>query len=105
MTEDPMILGHYLALSSALFLIGLAGVALNRRNALVLLMALELMLLACVLSFASFARHGLGEEGLVFAMFALAVSAAETAIGLALLVLVYRSRAGLATESFSELKG
>lgn len=102
--ESAVTLEHYIALSAALFFIGFAGVALNRRNALVLLMALELMLLACVLSFASFAHYGSGVGGIVFAMIALAVCAAETAIGLAILVMAYRSRANVETESFSELK-
>lgn len=98
-------LGHYLSLAAMLFLIGLLGVVLNRRNMIVLLMAIELMLLAVNINLVAFS-HFLGNlSGQVFTMIVLTVAAAESAIGLALFVVAYRQRASLDVVDLSELKG
>jgi len=98
-------LSHYLALSSALFLIGLLGVVLNRRNIIVLLMAVELMLLAVNINFVAFSHFGGNLTGQVFSMIILTVAAAEAAIGLAILVVTYRHRGSIAVDDVSEMKG
>ena len=97
-------LGHYLALSSVLFTIGAAGF-LYRRNALIALMSIELMLNAVNLAFVGFARH-LGQvDGHVFAIFVMAVAAAEAAVGLALVLLLFRHKATVDLDNFDLLKG
>jgi NADH-quinone oxidoreductase subunit K len=84
-------LGHYLGLSAVLFAIGVTGV-LVRRNALVVFMSIELMLNAANLAFVAFARHRADVGGLVFVFFVLAVAAAEVAVGLAIIIAIYRNR-------------
>ena len=98
-------LPHYLTLSSVLFLIGLMGVVLNRRNIIILLMAIELMLLAAVMNFIAFAHYGHDLAGQVVAMVVLTVAAAESAIGLAILVVAYRQRHSIAVDDLTEMKG
>lgn len=98
-------LGHYLSLAAMLFLIGLMGVILNRRNVIVLLMAIELMLLAVNINLVAFS-HFLGNlTGQVFTMMILTVAAAESAIGLAIFVVAYRQRASLEVNDMAEMKG
>ena len=90
--------------SAALFMVGAAGV-LSRRNALIVLMSIELMLNAVNLAFVGFARH-LGQvDGHVFAVFVMAVAAAEAAVGLALVILLFRHKATVDLETFTLLKG
>lgn len=90
--------------SAALFMIGAMGV-LSRRNALIVLMSVELMLNAVNLAFVGFARH-LGQvDGHVFAVFVMAVAAAEAAVGLALVILLFRHKASVDLENFTLLKG
>jgi NADH-quinone oxidoreductase subunit K len=84
-------LSHYLALSAVLFTIGVVGV-LVRRNALVVFMSIELMLNAANLAFVAFARHRADTAGLVFVFFVLAVAAAEVAVGLAIIIAIFRNR-------------
>lgn len=98
-------LGHYLALAAMLFVIGLLGVVLNRRNMIVMLMAIELMLLAVNINLVAFARFGGAIAGEVFTMMILTVAAAESAIGLAIFVIAFRQRGSLGTQEISELKG
>lgn len=98
-------LGHYLALSGLLFALGLAGVIVSRRNVIIALMAVELMLLACNINLVTFSRFNADIGGQVFAMIVLTVAAAESAIGLAILVLAYRLRASAALDSLSDMKG
>jgi len=98
-------LGHYLALSGVLFAIGLLGVVLNRRNAIVWLMAVELMMLSATLNFVAFSQFLGVMAGQVFAMIALTVAAAETAIGLAILVIAFRQRGNIGIGSLRDLKG
>ncbi|MBL8360652.1 MAG: NADH-quinone oxidoreductase subunit NuoK [Rubrivivax sp.] len=101
----PVTLGHYLSLGGMLFALSVVGIFLNRRNLIVLLMAIELMLLAVNLNFIAFS-HFLGDmAGQVFVFFILTVAAAESAIGLAILVVLFRNRELIDVEQLDELKG
>jgi NADH-quinone oxidoreductase subunit K len=105
MNLAPLTLGHYLSLGGILFALSVVGIFLNRRNLIVLLMAIELMLLAVNLNFVAFS-HYLGDmAGQVFVFFILTVAAAESAIGLAILVVLFRSRASINVEELDSLKG
>ncbi|MFT7400626.1 MAG: NADH-quinone oxidoreductase subunit K [Hydrogenophaga sp.] len=98
-------LGHYLSLGAILFAMSVIGIFLNRRNLIVLLMAIELMLLAVNMNFVAFA-YFLGDlHGQVFVFFILTVAAAESAIGLAILMLLFRNRASISVEELNILKG
>jgi NADH-quinone oxidoreductase subunit K len=98
-------LPHYLVLGAALFAIAIVGIFLNRRNVIILLMSIELMLLAVNLNFVAFS-HFLGDiAGQVFVFFILTVAAAESAIGLAILVLLFRNVGSIDVEELSKLKG
>jgi NADH-quinone oxidoreductase subunit K len=98
-------LSHYLVLGAILFAISVVGVVLNRKNLIVLLMAIELMLLAVNLNFIAFS-HYLGDmAGQVFVFFILTVAAAESAIGLAILVLLFRNVGSIDVEDLDQLKG
>ena len=105
MSLGPITLGHYLSLGGMLFALSVIGIYLNRRNLIVLLMAIELMLLAVNLNFVAFS-HYLGDmAGQVFVFFILPVAAAESAIGLAILVVLFRNRATINVEELDTLKG
>jgi NADH-quinone oxidoreductase subunit K len=105
MSLGPITLGHYLSLGGLLFALSVVGIFLNRRNLIVLLMAIELMLLAVNLNFVAFS-HYLGDmAGQVFVFFILTVAAAESAIGLAILVVLFRNRESIDVEELDELKG
>ena len=98
-------LGHYLSLGAILFTLSIIGIFLNRKNLIVLLMAIELMLLAVNMNFVAFS-HYLGDmAGQVFVFFILTVAAAESAIGLAILVLVFRNRLAINVSELDTLKG
>jgi NADH-quinone oxidoreductase subunit K len=98
-------LGHYLTVAAALFTIGVFGIFLNRKNVIVILMSIELILLAVNINFIAFSSF-LGDlVGQVFALFVLTVAAAESAIGLAILVVFYRNRRTIAVEDVNLLKG
>ena len=98
-------LPHYLVLGALLFAISVVGIFLNRKNVIVLLMAIELMLLAVNLNFVAFS-HYLGDmAGQVFVFFILTVAAAESAIGLAILVVLFRTRSTIAVDDLDSLKG
>ena len=98
-------LSHYLVLGAILFALSVIGIFLNRRNLIVLLMAIELMLLAVNLNFVAFS-HYLGDmAGQVFVFFILTVAAAESAIGLAILVVLFRNRASINVEELDTLQG
>ncbi len=98
-------LGHYLSLGAMLFALSVIGIFLNRRNLIVLLMAIELMLLAVNLNFIAFS-HFLGDmAGQVFVFFILTVAAAESAIGLAIMVVLFRNRSSIDVEQLDTLKG
>ncbi len=98
-------LQEYLVLGAVLFGIGVAGVFINRKNVIVLLMSIELMLLAANMNFIAFS-HFLGNAaGQVFVLFILTVAAAESAIGLAILVVLFRNRRSINVEDIDSLKG
>ena len=98
-------LTHFMLLSGALFAVGVAGVFVNRRHALVLLMSLELILLAVNTNFIAAAHYLQDLAGQAFALFVLTIAAAEIAIGLAIVVVVFRSRETIDTEDLSEVRG
>ena len=98
-------LTYVLALSGVLFAIAVAGVFLNRRNVIVLLMCIELMLLAVNFNFVAFARFMGDIAGQIFVFFILTVAAAEAAIGLAILVVVFRERRSIDVEDLDSLQG
>ncbi|MDD2326493.1 MAG: NADH-quinone oxidoreductase subunit NuoK [Alphaproteobacteria bacterium] len=98
-------LGHYLALAGMLFVIGVLGVILNRRHVIVLLMSIELMLLAVNINLVAFSHFNGNLAGQVFTMMILTVAAAETAIGLAILVVAFRQRGSIDVASLNEMKG
>jgi NADH-quinone oxidoreductase subunit K len=98
-------LGHYLTLGAVLFALSVIGIFLNRKNLIVLLMAIELMLLAVNTNFVAFS-HYLGDmQGQIFVFFILTVAAAESAIGLAILVLLFRNRSSVNVDELNALKG
>ena len=98
-------LSHVLLLSGILFSLAVAGIFINRKNVLLLLMCIELMLLSVNFNFIAFSHH-LGDlAGQVFVFFILTVAAAESAIGLAILVVLFRNRASINVEELDELKG
>ncbi len=98
-------LSHYLVLSAILFTIGVLGIFINRRNVIVILMSIELMLLAVNINFVAFSTHLHNLVGQVFAMFVLTVAAAEASIGLAILVVCFRNRGSIAVEDINLMKG
>ena len=98
-------LSHYLVLGAILFAISVVGIFLNRRNIIVLLMAIELMLLAVNLNFIAFSHYLGNLSGQVFVFFILTVAAAESAIGLAILVVLFRTRSTIAVDELDTLKG
>ena len=105
MTLGPITLGHYLSLGGILFALSVIGIFLNRRNLIVLLMAIELMLLAVNMNFIAFS-HYLGDAaGQIFVFFILTVAAAESAIGLAILVVLFRNLDTINVEDLDSLKG
>lgn len=105
MTAVGLSLGHYLILGAILFSISVLGIFLNRRNVIVVLMAIELMLLAVNMNFIAFS-HFLGDAaGQIFVFFILTVAAAESAIGLAILVVLFRGLDTINVEDLDTLKG
>ncbi|PIL20624.1 NADH-quinone oxidoreductase [Puniceibacterium antarcticum] len=98
-------LEHYLTVAGTLFVIGIFGLFLNRKNVIILLMSIELMLLAVNINFVAFSSF-LGDlVGQVFTLFVLTVAAAEAAIGLAILVCFFRNRGSIAVEDINVMKG
>jgi NADH-quinone oxidoreductase subunit K len=98
-------LGHYLSVAAVLFTLGIFGIFLNRKNVIVILMSIELILLAVNINLVAFSSF-LGDiVGQIFALLVLTVAAAETAIGLAILVVYYRNRGSIAVEDINLMKG
>jgi NADH-quinone oxidoreductase subunit K len=98
-------LGHYLVVATILFTLGIFGILINRKNVIIILMSIELILLAVNINLVAFSTH-LGDlVGQVFALFVLTVAAAEAAIGLAILVVFYRNRGSIAVEDINLMKG
>jgi len=98
-------LSHYLILAAILFCIGVVGIFLNRKNIIVILMAIELMLLAVNINFVAFSHFSGDIAGQVFVFFILTVAAAEAAIGLAILVVYFRNRNTISVDDMDSLKG
>ena len=98
-------LGHYLTLGAIIFTIGIIGIFLNRKNVIIILMSIELMLLAVNINLVSFSIHLQDLVGQVFTMFILTVSAAEAAVGLAIIVIYYKNKGSINVEQISSLKG
>lgn len=98
-------LSHFLILSALLFSVAVAGIFINRKNMIVLLMCIELMLLAVNMNFVAFSRFLDDTDGQVFVFFILTVAAAEAAIGLAILVVLFRNRRTINVDAISEMKG
>jgi len=98
-------LGHYLTVAAILFTLGLFGIFLNRKNVIIILMSIELMLLAVNINLVAFSTHMHDLAGQVFAMFVLTVAAAEAAIGLAILVVYHRNRGSIEVEDINMMKG
>jgi NADH-quinone oxidoreductase subunit K len=98
-------ISHYLTLGAILFCISVAGIFLNRKNVIILLMAIEIMLLAVNMNFIAFSSYLGDVAGQVFVFFILTVAAAEAAIGLAILVVLFRNRRTINVEELDSLKG
>jgi NADH-quinone oxidoreductase subunit K len=98
-------LGHYLTVAAILFTLGIFGIFLNRKNVIIILMSIELMLLAANINFVAFSAVRNDLVGQIFAMFVLTVAAAEAAIGLAILVVYFRNRGTIRVEDINMMKG
>ena len=98
-------LAHYLTVAAILFTLGIFGIFLNRKNVIIILMSVELMLLAVNINFVAFSHFLNDLVGQVFAMFVLTVAAAEAAIGLAILVVYFRNRGSIEVEDINLMKG
>ena len=98
-------LAHYLTVAAILFTLGIFGIFLNRKNVIIILMSIELILLAVNINFVAFSAFLHDLVGQIFAMFVLTVADAEAAIGLAILVAYYRNRGSIAVEDINALKG
>ena len=98
-------LPHYLSVAAMLFTIGVFGIFVNRKNVIIILMSVELILLAVNINFVAFSTHLNDVAGQVMAMFVLTVAAAEAAVGLAILVTFFRNRGDIAVDDVSMMKG
>ncbi len=98
-------LSHYLTVAAILFTIGIFGIFVNRKNVIIILMSIELILLAVNINFIAFSAFLNDLVGQIFALFVLTVAAAEAAIGLAILVVFYRNRGSIAVEDINMMKG
>ena len=98
-------LGHYLTLSAIIFSIGIVGIFLNRKNVIIILMSIELILLAVNINLVSFSIYLQNLVGQVFAIFILTVAAAETAVGLAIIVIYYKNKGSIHVEKINSLRG
>jgi len=98
-------LGHYLILAAIIFTIGVIGIFLNRKNVIIILMSIELILLAVNINLVSFSIFSQDLTGQIFTLFILTVAAAEAAIGLAIIVVYYRNKGSIRIEDISSLKG
>ena len=98
-------LGHYLVLGAILFTIGVLGIFLNKKNVIIILMSIELILLSININFVAFSSYLNDISGQVFSMFILTVAASEAAIGLAILVVFFRNKNSIAVEDINQMKG
>ena len=98
-------LGHYLTLAAIIFTLGIIGIFLNRKNVIIILMSIELILLAVNINLVSFSIYLQDLVGQVFTMFILTVAAAEAAVGLAIIVIFYKNKGSIDVEQINSLKG
>ena len=98
-------LGHYLTVAAILFTLGVFGILVNRKNVIIMLMSVELILLAVNINLVAFSSHMGDLKGQIFAMFVLTVAAAEAAIGLAILVVYFRNRGTIEVDDINLMKG
>ena len=98
-------LGHYLTLAAIIFTIGIVGIFLNRKNIIIILMSIELILLAVNINLVSFSIYLQNLVGQIFTMFVLTVAAAEAAVGLAIIVIYYKNKGSIHVEQINSLKG
>jgi NADH-quinone oxidoreductase subunit K len=98
-------LSHYLFVAAALFTIGVFGIFVNRKNVIIILMSIELVLLAVNINLVAFSAFLQNIQGQIFAMLVLTVAAAEAAVGLAILVTYFRNRGGIAVEDINQMRG
>ena len=98
-------LGHYLSLAAIIFAIGIIGIFLNRKNVIIILMSVELILLAVIINLVSFSIYLQNLVGQIFTMFILTVAAAEAAVGLAIIVIYYKNKGTIHVEHINSLKG
>jgi len=98
-------LGHYLSLSAIIFSIGIIGIFLNRKNVIIILMSIELILLAVNINLVSFSVYSQDLVGQIFTMFILTVAAAEAAVGLAIIVVYYKNKGSIHVDQINSLKG
>ena len=97
--------GHYLSVAAILFTLGIFGIFLNRKNVIIILMSIELVLLSVNINLVAFSTYLQNLEGQIFAMMVLTVAAAEAAVGLAILVTYFRNRGGIAVEDINQMRG
>lgn len=98
-------LQHYLAVAAMLFTIGVFGIFVNRKNVIIILMSIELVLLSVNINLVAFSAHLQNLQGQIFAMMVLTVAAAEAAVGLAILVTYFRNRGNIAVEDINQMRG
>lgn len=98
-------LEHYLIVAAMLFTVGVLGIFVNRKNVIIILMSIELMLLAVNINFVAFSVFGHNIAGQIFSLIVLTVAAAETAVGLAILVVYFRNRGTIAVDTINMMKG
>jgi NADH-quinone oxidoreductase subunit K len=98
-------INHYLILSSLIFIIGICGLFINRKNVIAILMSVELILLSVNINFVAFSAYLQDLTGQIFTLFILTVAAAEAAIGLAIIVVYYRNRGTIEIEDISQMRG
>ena len=101
----PITLAHYLVVAAIVFTLGVFGIFLNRKNVIIIMMSIELILLAVNINLVAFSAHLGDMMGQIFAMFVLTVAAAEAAIGLAIVVVYFRNRGSIGVEDVSLMKG
>ena len=101
----PILINHYLILSSLIFLLGVIGIFLNRKNVINILMSIELILLGVNINFIAFSYFSSDLVGQIFSLFVLTVAAAEAAIGLAILVVYFRNKGSIDVKDVNVLKG
>ena len=98
-------LAHFLTLGAILFSLSVAGIFINRKNIIILLMSIELILNAVNLNLVAFALMNNNQEGQVFALYVIAIAAAEVGVGLAMVLMIYRNRKSITLDELSEMKG